>query len=67
MAKRTVVVEGGGANLYEVSETDGTYYVYKVSVGLLLDSRSSIGKARKLEDALAIIKSHSGRQIKEMR
>jgi len=63
---RRVVVEGGGANLYKISEYSGWFYVYKVDVGLLSSSDRSIGKASSLTDALAIIKSHSGKEIKEI-
>lgn len=66
MAKRTVVVQGGGANLYEVSDYDGTFYAYKVDVGFISDTRRDIGKTRSLEDALALVRSHSGKQIKEI-
>lgn len=60
MGKRTVVVEGG--NLYEVGETSGTFYVRRGSGW----SATDIGKTRRLEDALSLIKSHSGRQIRSI-
>lgn len=67
MAKdRRVVVQGGGANLYKISEYDSWFHVYHVSVGLLSDSNKSIGKTRSLTDALALIKAHSGKEIKEI-
>lgn len=61
--QRKVVVKGGGANLYRVSESNGTFHVYKVSVW---GSDSAIGTARRLEDALALIRSHSGREIERI-
>ncbi|MDP2433145.1 MAG: hypothetical protein Q8O33_14120 [Pseudomonadota bacterium] len=63
---RRVVVQGGGKNLYKISESGGWHYVYKVDVGFLADSAKNIGKTRSLEDALAIIRSHSGRDIQEI-
>jgi hypothetical protein len=66
MADKTkVVVRGGGENLYEVSESSGWFYAYKVS-GLVFSSRTSIGKAKSFDQALDIIKSHSGRGIKKV-
>ena len=67
MSKRDVVVEGGGSNLYEVSEYAGEFYVYKVSVGLFSDDRTSIGTCNKLEDALTLVRMHSGRNIKSIK
>lgn len=67
MAKdRKVVVEGGGANLYKISEYNGSFHAYKVDVGIFSNTDRSIGKASSLTDALAIIKSHSGKEIKEI-
>ncbi|MEE4539466.1 MAG: hypothetical protein V2J51_13365 [Erythrobacter sp.] len=63
MAKKRVVVKGGGENLYYVSESSGTYYVYKGSVW---GSDTQIGKARSMSDALAIITSYSGRAIESI-
>lgn len=63
MAKRKVVVEGGGENLYAVSESSGTIYVYKCAVW---GSDKQIGTAREMSDALAIITNHSGRAIKSI-
>lgn len=67
MSTTTVVVEGGGANLYEVSEHGGHYKAYHIRVNLLLaNSRNSIGSARSFEGALALIRSHSGKEIKRI-
>lgn len=63
MAKKKVVVKGGGSNLYYVSESSGTIYVYK---GGDWGGDTQIGKARSMEDALALIKSHSGRDIERI-
>lgn len=61
--ERKVIVKGGGQNLYSIAESSGTYRAYKGS-GY---GRSEIGKTSSLEDALAIIKSHSGREIQEIK
>ena len=60
-----VVVRGGGSNLYEVSESSGWFYVYKGSSGLF-SSRTSIGKTKTFDQALDVIKSHSGRAIEKV-
>lgn len=65
MAKR-VVVQGGGQNLYKIVGTN-KLEIYHVKVGTFTDSKSNIGSSRNLEDALSIIKSHSGNQIKEVK
>ena len=58
VAKKKVVVKGGGSNLYYVSESSGTIYVYK--------GDTQIGKTKKMEDAIDLIKSHSGREIESI-
>ena len=58
MPKKKVVVKGGGSNLYYISESSGTIYVYKGS--------TQIGKTKTMEDALALIKSHSGKGIESI-
>ncbi len=63
---KKVVVKGGGKNLYKISESGGWHYVYKVDVGFISSSNTSIGKTKSLSDALEIIKSHSGRDIQEI-
>lgn len=63
MAKRTtVVVRGGGKNLYEVSESGGWFHAYKVNVWVV-NTRVDIGRARTFNQALDLIKSHSGKAI----
>lgn len=61
---RRVVVQGGGDNLYSIGEYDGRFTAYKVRVQPLGDSKTSIGTARSLEDAVTLIRAHSGREIK---
>jgi len=63
MSKKKVIVEGGGENLYYVSESSGTIFVYKGSVW---GSDTQIGKTKTMEDALSLIKSHSGRAIERI-
>lgn len=66
MKDRKVVVQGGGQNLYKICEYDGKYTAYKVDMGIFLSSTSRIGTARSLEDALTLIRAHSGREIEEI-
>jgi hypothetical protein len=61
-----VVVEGGGRNLYKITEYNGTYHAYQVTVNLLSNSNDSIGKANSLDVALALIRSHSGEDIEKI-
>lgn len=63
--KTKVVVRGGGQNLYEVSESSGWFYAYKVNVNLI-NSKDNLGKASSFDQALDIIKSHSGRGIEKI-
>jgi hypothetical protein len=66
VGKRRVVVEGGGANLYEILEYGGSFIAYHVSVRLLSNDRTRIGSGRSLQDAIAIIQAHSGRRIRSI-
>jgi len=63
MAKTKVIVEGGGENLYYVSESNGWIWVYKGSVW---GSDTQIGKVRAMRDAVAIIENHAGRRVKSI-
>ncbi len=63
MARKRVTVKGGGENLYYISESSGTFYVYKCKVGMLMNDETQIGKTRNMDDALSLIKSQSGRAI----
>lgn len=63
---KTVIVEGGGHNLYEIVESDGSFIVYKVIVHLFSNDRKNIGKTRLMEDAISLIRSHSGKNIKSI-
>lgn len=65
MAKR-VVTEGGGQNLYKIVGSSNLE-IFHVKVGTFSDSKNKIGSCRSLDDALSIIKSHSGNQIKNVR
>jgi hypothetical protein len=58
MSKRVSVKTSTGTYLYKVSEYDGKYYCMKY-IDSFFGSWSDIGKARGLEDALSIIKSHA--------
>jgi len=67
MGAKKVVVEGGGQNLYHIAIHGREHTVSHVDVGLLMNDYKTVGRANSLEDALNIIKSHSGQQIKEVR
>ena len=62
MSKKKVIVKGGGSNLYYVSKSSGTIYVYKGGVW----SDTLIGETKTMEDALALIRNHSGRDIERI-
>lgn len=66
MPKRRVVVEGGGKNLYEIYESGGKYTARQVTVNLGSDSYATIGTASTLNDAVTLIRAHSGREVKEL-
>jgi len=63
MATKRVVVSGGGDNLYRISIYGDKYTVSQVDVGVFTNDYNVIGKARSMDDALSIIKSHSGKSI----
>lgn len=63
---RKVVVCGGGSNLYRISESDGWFYAYHIRVRFLGNAKDSLGRTRTLDDALALIRAHSGREIEEI-
>ncbi len=65
MSKRSVSVKGG--ELYEVGEFAGDYYVSKYDPGIIFSSSVDVGKTRSLGDALELIKSHSGKEIRNIR
>lgn len=58
MSKRVSVKTSSGTKLYKIGESGGTYYCMKY-VDSFFGGWDDIGKARSLEDALAIIKSHA--------
>lgn len=65
MKKRRVVVKGGGRDLFQVSYSYGTFSVYQVEVGFF-DNFHQIGSTDSLEDALSLIRSYSGKEIKRI-
>lgn len=67
MKERAVTVTGGGKNLYKVSEYSGKFGVYHASVKLFSTNLTKIGETRSLEDALTLIRSHSGRSIDQVK
>lgn len=67
MAKWEAVIEGGGANLYQIQESRGVFEAIKVDVGLILNSHNAIGRGASLNDAIALIERHGGRKLKSIR
>ncbi|MEM9755770.1 MAG: hypothetical protein AAF914_07250 [Pseudomonadota bacterium] len=63
---KRVVVKGGGKNLYRISEGSSTFYVQHAQGGLLSSNYRDIGKTRSLEDAITLIRSHSGQEIESI-
>jgi hypothetical protein len=64
--KTRVVVEGGGDDLYQISEYNGTFYVYTAGEGFFSTGKTSIGETDSFDKAISLIKAHSGRTIKRM-
>jgi hypothetical protein len=58
MSNEISVKTSSGTYLYKVSEYSGTYYCYKWKDSFF-GSWNEIGKARRMEDALSLIKSHA--------
>ena len=66
MAKKRVVVQGGRENLYRITIYGNNYTVAHVDVGNFTNDFNVIGEAKNMDDALDIIKSHSGKSIKKI-
>lgn len=66
MNKR-VSTQRKGDNLFKISGNK-TLYIYQIIVSPIpgFDKKIEIGSARNLEDALSIIKSYSGAQIRRI-
>lgn len=60
MSDKNVTVQGGGS--YRIKEYAGKYTAYKIHSF----SKDNIGKASTFEDALSLIKVHSGKEIKKI-
>ena len=56
MSRKKVIVRGGMKNIYYVNEYSGKFFVTS-------SGGTDIGRAKSLDDALAIIKPDSGRDI----
>jgi translation elongation factor EF-Tu-like GTPase len=63
MATKRVVVSGGGDNLYRISIYGDKHTISHVDVGPFTNDYNRIGEARSMDDALRIIKAHSGQSI----
>jgi len=64
--KWKVVVEGGNDNLYYISESMDTYYIYQTHVHIPFDDNDLVGQTDSLELALVLIRSHSGDDIEKI-
>ena len=53
--------------LYRVYSDGGKHSVSKVSVGLISNTYTNVGRTSSFEDALSLIRSHSGSEIKEIK
>lgn len=66
MTTKRIVVSGGGQNLYKVSGSGSTYTVYKIIANFFFDDIIEVGSAGSFDDALTLIKSHSGKRIEKI-
>lgn len=64
--KKKVVVRGGGSNLYRITVSGKSHSVEKVTVKPLSNAYKNIGRTDSLEDALSLIRSHSGQDIESI-
>jgi hypothetical protein len=64
---KKVATQRKGENLFKISGSK-TLYIYQIIVSPIpgFDKKIKIGSAKSLEDALSIIKSYSGSQIKKI-
>ena len=66
MSDKKIVVQGGGKNLFRISESSGWFHASECDPGFLSNSFTSIGKARTLAEALTLIKSYTGKNVQSM-
>jgi len=64
MAKKRVSTTNG--KLYRISIYNGKYSVSEVDVHIPFNKYYSIGETRSLEDALSLIRSHAGAEIRRI-
>lgn len=67
MKTKRVIVNNGYQNLFKISETNGMFTISQIIVGLFLDKTKKIGTAKNFDDALSIVKSYSGAEVKEIK
>jgi hypothetical protein len=63
--KKIRIVTSDGSYLYEIRDTSGKYYVYKVSGGFFSNDYQNVGEARNFDDALSIAKNHAPGSFKK--
>ena len=66
MADKRVEVQNGKGGYYKIHENGNKYTVYRVNIGIIVDDKKNIGEVKSLEDALSLIRSHSGQEIKKI-
>lgn len=68
MAKKIAVdTDRKSGQLFRVSESDGTFYIYRIEVGLVFDDKKKLGEADTLADALEIIKASVPGRVTDIR
>jgi hypothetical protein len=60
--RKKVTVKRGNGNYYKVIG-DSKLEVYCTKTGFISNSSNSIGSVRSLEDAISLIRSHSGSEV----
>lgn len=66
MATKRVVVSGGGQNLYRITGSGSSFIASKITINTFIDDVKRVGKAGSFDDALSLIKSHSGKSIEKV-
>ncbi len=61
MAQEMTINTSSGGKFYKLSQTSGIWYCYRYAGGLFSNNWDQIGKARSMEDAITICRSHATR------
>lgn len=67
--KKKVVVDTNRqkGQLFKVSESGGTFYVYDIDVGIFSNTDKKIGETRNLKDAIELIKASVNGEVRNVR